>query len=47
MVSSAGWGPIINRLGFQDGFLLTTLITLLITGAAYFLMKGVPAHTTP
>jgi MFS family permease len=40
MVSSAGLGPIIGRIGFEDGFLITALITLLITGASYFLMKG-------
>ena len=40
MVSAAGLGPIIGRIGFPDGFLLTTLITLLITGIAYLLMKG-------
>jgi len=40
MVSSAGLGPIIERLGFTDGFLITALITILITGVSYFLMKG-------
>ncbi len=40
MVSSAGLGPIIGRIGFEDGFLITALITLLITGASYLLMKG-------
>ena len=40
MVSAAGLGPIISRIGFPDGFLLTTLITLLITGISYLLMKG-------
>lgn len=39
MVSSAGLGPIIERIGFQDGFLITALITLLITGGSYLLMK--------
>ncbi len=39
MVSSAGLGPIIGRTGFQDGFLITALITLLITGGSYLLMK--------
>jgi MFS family permease len=42
MVSAAGLGPIIGVIGFKDGFLLTTLITLLITGSAFFLMKGFP-----
>jgi MFS family permease len=40
MVSSAGLGPIISRIGFEDGFLITAFITLLITGGSYFLMKG-------
>jgi DHA1 family multidrug resistance protein-like MFS transporter len=39
MVSAAGLGPIIGHIGFQDGFLLTTLITLLITGIAFLLMR--------
>jgi hypothetical protein len=40
MVRSAGLGPIIARIGFEDGFLITALITLLITSGSYFLMKG-------
>jgi hypothetical protein len=40
MVSAAGLGPIIGLIGFRDGFLLTTLITLLITGISFLLMKG-------
>jgi MFS transporter, DHA1 family, multidrug resistance protein len=40
MVSAAGLGLIIRVVGFKDGFLLTTLITLLITGIAFLLMKG-------
>jgi MFS family permease len=40
MVSSAGLGPIIGRIGFKDGFLVTALITLLITAGSYLLMKG-------
>lgn len=40
MVSSAGLGPIIARIGFQNGFLITAFITLLITAGSYFLMKG-------
>jgi MFS family permease len=39
MVSSAGLGPVIGRIGFEDGFLITALITLLITGGSYFLMR--------
>ena len=40
MVSAAGLGPIIGLVGFKDGFLLTTLITLLIIGISFLLMKG-------
>ena len=40
MVSSAGMGPVIGRIGFVDGFLITALITLVLTGASYLLMKG-------
>jgi DHA1 family multidrug resistance protein-like MFS transporter len=40
MVSAAGLGPVISLVGFKDGFLLTTLITLLITGISFLLMKG-------
>ena len=40
MVSAAGLGPIIGLIGYKDGFLLTTLITVLITGIAFLLMKG-------
>jgi DHA1 family multidrug resistance protein-like MFS transporter len=43
MVSAAGLGPIIELVGFKDGFLLTTLITVLITGIAFLLMKGFSA----
>jgi MFS family permease len=40
MVSAAGLGPVIGLVGFKDGFLLTTLITVLITGIAFLLMKN-------
>jgi MFS family permease len=40
MVSAAGLGPIIGLAGYKDGFLLTTLITVLITGIAFLLMKN-------
>ena len=40
MVSAAGLGPIIGLIGYKDGFLLTTLITVLITGIAFLLMKN-------
>ncbi len=40
MVSAAGLGPIIGLTGYKDGFLLTTLITVLITGIAFLLMKN-------
>ena len=47
MVSSAGLGPVIARLGFADGFLITALITLLITGGSYLLMKNFSPPGTP
>ncbi len=54
MVSAAGLGPIIGVIGFKDGFLLTTLITVLITGMAFLFMKnfsppplGPPAAVSP
>jgi predicted MFS family arabinose efflux permease len=40
MVSAAGLGPIIGLTGYKDGFLLTTLITVLITGIAFLLLKN-------
>jgi MFS family permease len=40
MVSAAGLGPVIKLIGFVDGFLLTTLLTILIAGASYLLMRG-------
>jgi MFS transporter, DHA1 family, multidrug resistance protein len=39
MVSAAGLGPIIDRIGFRDGFLVTVLITVIITGVAFLMMK--------
>jgi MFS transporter, DHA1 family, multidrug resistance protein len=38
--SSAGLGPVIARLGYKGGFLLTAFLTLLLTGASFLLMKG-------
>jgi MFS family permease len=40
MVSAAGLGPILGLTGYKDGFLLTTLITVLITEAAFLLLKN-------
>jgi MFS transporter, DHA1 family, multidrug resistance protein len=39
MVSAVGLGPIIERIGFADGFLVTAAITVVITAASYLLMK--------
>jgi DHA1 family multidrug resistance protein-like MFS transporter len=39
MVSAAGLGPIVGVIGFKDGFLLTTLLTVLITGIAFLFMR--------
>jgi len=47
MVSAAGLGPIICLTGYQKGFLLTTLITLLITGIAFLLMKNFSPPRAP
>ena len=47
MVSAAGLGPIIGLTGYKDGFLLTTLITVLITGIAFLLMKNFSPPSVP
>jgi hypothetical protein len=51
MVSAAGLGPIIALIGYKDGFLLTTLITGLITGIAFLLMRNflppIPGQPAP
>jgi len=39
MVSSASMGPIIRKIGFESGFLITALINLLLVGFFYLLMK--------
>jgi len=39
MVSSAAMGPIIRKIGFESGFLITALINLLLVGFFYLLMK--------
>jgi DHA1 family multidrug resistance protein-like MFS transporter len=44
MLSSAFMGPVIHRIGFQDGFLITALINFLLMGFFYLLMKGFPLH---
>ncbi len=46
MVSSAGLGPIIGRIGFTGGFLVTGAITLLLTGLSYLLMRSFSRPTT-
>jgi DHA1 family multidrug resistance protein-like MFS transporter len=46
MVSAAGLGPVIRLIGFEDGFLLTTLLTILIAGASYLLMRGFTLNST-
>ena len=35
MVSAAGLGLIIGLTGYKDGFLLTTLITVLLPGSPF------------
>jgi DHA1 family multidrug resistance protein-like MFS transporter len=39
MVSAAGLGPVLKRIGFVDGFLLTAGVTVLFTGFSYLLMR--------
>jgi len=39
MVSSASMGPIIRKIGFESGFLITAFINLLLVGFFYSLMK--------
>jgi MFS family permease len=39
MVSATALGPVIRRIGFQDGFLITTGITILLTALSYPLMR--------
>jgi len=39
MVSSASMGPIIRKIGFESGFLITAVINLVLVGFFYLLMK--------
>jgi MFS family permease len=39
MISSASMGPIIRKIGFESGFLITAVINLLLVGVFYLLMK--------
>lgn len=39
MLSSAGMGPVIGKLGFTDGFLLTALINLALVAGFYLLLR--------
>ncbi|MBW2604205.1 MAG: MFS transporter [Deltaproteobacteria bacterium] len=39
MVSSASMGPIIRKIGFESGFLITAVINLFLVGFFYLLMK--------
>jgi MFS transporter, DHA1 family, multidrug resistance protein len=40
MASSAGLGPVLGRLGYAPGFLLAALLTLLLAGASFLLMRS-------
>ena len=40
MLSSAFMGPVIRRIGFPNGFLITALVNLLIIVGFYLLMRG-------
>ncbi|MCK9375855.1 MAG: MFS transporter [Syntrophobacterales bacterium] len=46
MVSSAGLGPIISRIGFRNSFVLTAVVTALLTGLSHLLMRSFsrPSH---
>jgi MFS transporter, DHA1 family, multidrug resistance protein len=47
MLSSALMGPVIQRVGFTDGFLLTALINLILVACFYLLLRGfTPARKT-
>ena len=39
MISSASMGPIIRKIGFENGFLITAAINLILVGFFYLLMK--------
>ena len=39
MISSASMGPIIRKIGFENGFLITAVINLVLVGFFYLLMK--------
>ena len=39
MISSASMGPIIKKIGFESGFLITAVINLFLVGFFYLLMK--------
>ena len=47
MVSAVGLGPVIDRIGFEDSFLVTAAVTVLIIGLSYLLMKGFIPPDTP
>jgi MFS family permease len=40
MLSSASMGPVIQKVGFTDGFLLTALITVILVACFYLLLRG-------
>jgi DHA1 family multidrug resistance protein-like MFS transporter len=44
MLSSALMGPVINRIGFKGGFVLTGLINFVMIGLLYFFLKDFRAH---
>jgi MFS family permease len=43
MLSSAALGPVIGKIGFADGFLLTALVNLILVAGFYFLLRGFKA----
>ena len=44
MLSSALMGPVINRIGFKEGFVITALINFLVIGFFYFFLKDFSSH---
>jgi hypothetical protein len=44
MLSSAFMGPVVSRIGYRNGFLITGLVSLLVIGFFHFLMKNFSPH---
>jgi MFS family permease len=44
MLSSAFMGPVVSRIGYRNGFLITGLVSLLVIGFFHLLMKNFSPH---